>query len=77
MQNEAIRISLRLPRYISINLLHEYAGIEKIGDKLIDKSKLLLEKMSMQNEHIRELMEEHELHANVAPRSPVDLLIIR
>ena len=77
VQNEAIRISLRLPRYISINLLHEYAGIEKIGDKLIDKSKLLLEKMSMQNEHIRELMEEHELHANVPPRSPMDLLNIR
>ena len=77
VQNEANRISLRLPRYISTNLLHEYAGIGKVMDRLLDKNKLLLEKMSMQNKHVRELIEEHHLHTDVLPKSPFDLLIIK
>ena len=45
IQNEAIRICLRLPRYIRISLLHEYASIEPIYTRISKLNLSLLETM--------------------------------
>ena len=74
IQNEAIRICLNLPRYIRIELLHEYAGIEKIIDRLSRTNKRLLKSMAANNEHVSKLCQEHHHHPSMLPRSPLDVL---
>ena len=36
IQNEFIRLSLRLPKYLRTNLIHEAAGLEIIGNRLLE-----------------------------------------
>ena len=65
VQNIAIRICLNLPRYIRVELLHEYAGIGTIIDRLSRTNKQLLKSMAVNNEH----------HLGMLPRSPLDVLV--
>ena len=74
LQNEAIRICLRLPRYIRIDLLHEYAGISTIHQRLEKSNRKLLCSMMNHNEDIRELMRNHDPMRDFKPRSPLDIL---
>ena len=37
IQNEAIRICLKLPKYIRTKLLHEYASLEPIDERIEDE----------------------------------------
>ena len=46
IQNEFIRLSLHLPRYIRTDLIHEAAGLELVTDRLTVLNKRLFEKMS-------------------------------
>ena len=46
IQNEFIRISLKIPRYIRTNLIHEAAGLELVGDRICSLNSKLLEKMN-------------------------------
>ena len=45
LQNEFIRLSLKLPRYIRTSLIHEAAGLEMVEERLIDLNKGLMVKM--------------------------------
>ena len=45
LQNEFIRLSLKLPRYIRTSLIHEAAGLEMVEKRLIDLNKGLMVKM--------------------------------
>ena len=45
IQNEFIRLSLKLPRYIRINLIHEAAGLEMVENRLLDLNQGLMRKM--------------------------------
>ena len=74
IQNEAIRICLRLPRYIRVDLLHEYAGICTIRQRLEKLNTKLLSSMMNNNEDIRELMRNHDSIHDIKPRSPHDVL---
>ena len=74
VQNEAIRICLNLPRYIRIDLLHEYAGIERVEDRITTTNKGLLATMAAKNEHILLLIQQQHLHADLSPKSPLDML---
>ena len=56
IQNEFIRLSLKLPRYIRTSLIHEAAGIELVEKRLIDLNQRLLRKMT-ELETIRNLVE--------------------
>ena len=74
VQNEAIRICLNLPRYIRIDLLHEYAGIERVEDRITTTNKRLLATMAAKNEHIQLMIQQQHLHADLSPKSPLDML---
>ena len=74
IQNEAIRICLRLPRYIRIDLLHEYAGIDTIAERLKILNQRLLATMVSTNEDIKKLVDQQHLTQTLAPKSPLDLL---
>ena len=75
VQNEAIRLCLNLPRYIRIDLLHEYAGIDRIWDRLVKTNRHLLGTMTVTNEHIRKLAQDQPLNNGMSPVSPLDLLM--
>ena len=47
IQNEFLRISLRLPRYLRNELIHQSAGIPKLKDRLIELNCRLMQKMSV------------------------------
>lgn len=65
IQNEAIRLCLNLPKYIRIDLLHEYAGIERIWVRLMKTNRHLLGTMTQSNEHIRKMTQDQPQNQNV------------
>jgi hypothetical protein len=74
VQNEALRICLNLPRYIRIDLLHEYAGIDRVEEGMKKLNKRLLESMTASNKDIGGLVTEQHLHVDMLPKSPLDIL---
>ena len=76
LQNEFIRICLKIPRYIRVDLIHEAAGLELVGDRLKQLSAHLFTKMN-QLPSIQEIV---NLHNNTLPLnrylSPLDLIPI-
>ena len=87
VQNKAIRISLRLHRYVSIGLLHECACLPTIKDRLKTLGKQILTKMRMNNPIIRAMANKREaliirtiretgqISVNRSHRSPLDILL--
>ena len=75
IQNDAIRACLRLPSYIRTSLIHEYAGIAPVKERLKSTSTRLLGKMRSHNEHVKQLMREHDDFGNSQPHSPLDILM--
>ena len=76
IQNEAIRICLRLPRYIRTDLLHEYASIEPIFVRLLMLNRKLLNTMKSKNSHIEALVNCHAPPTDGRHLSPLDNLHI-
>ena len=74
VQNEALRICLNLPRYIRIDLLHEYGGIHRVNEGMQKLNKRLLESMTISNEDIASLVSDQQRHVDMLPKSPLDLL---
>jgi hypothetical protein len=78
IQNAAIRISLHLPAYISIKLLHESSGLPMLFDRLKTLNSRLLNKMCNRSESIRKLKEENaerRLTYDGLYKSPLDIII--
>ena len=74
-QNDAIRACLKLPSYIRTSLIHEYAGIKTVKERLHDTASKLVIKMKNNNEHIKSLIETHENINNNRHVSPLDVLL--
>ena len=74
VQNEALRICLNLPRYIRIDLLHEYGGIDRVEKEIKKLNKHLLNSMSSSNKNIADLISDQHLNADLQPLSPLDIL---
>ena len=74
-QNEAIRICLRLPRYIRVDLLHEYASLNPIKERLVNVNRRLLETMIIHNDDIRDLVQQRNSTQDSLPKSPLDILV--
>ena len=74
IQNIFIRTSLKIPSYLSTNLIHQAAGLEKIDERLRKLNKTLLTKMT-KTEAIQELRSHFE---TIVPlnnyKSPLDVL---
>ena len=87
IQNKAIHIALRLPRYIRITVLHENACLPTVKERLCQLGLGLLAKMKTNNPLVREIVKKHEdeniqrvrqqgLNArNRSHRSPLDILL--
>ena len=86
IQNRAIRICLRLPRYISVKLLHESACLPTVRDRLIQQNTSLLAKMRRGNPLIYDLIHSRErsILKNIlegrmgvirSHRSPLDIIL--
>ena len=69
IQNRAIRLCLRLPRYVSLKLLHESSGLPTIKERLLQLGTKLVAKMREGNPLIRKLIEEKEASNIQAVRS--------
>ena len=87
IQNKAIRISLRLPAYTSIRLLHESSCLPTVKERLNELGQKILAKMRINNPLIRAMGNKREAHVirliretgsidvNRSHRSPLDLLL--
>ena len=76
IRNEAIRICLRLPRYIRTDLLHEYASIEPIFVRLLMLNGKLLNAMKLKIPHIASLVNDHVPPTDHRHLSPLDNLLV-
>ena len=74
IQNEATRVSLKLPKYIRTSLLQEYSGIQNLRQRIINLNRTLLNKMKVQNTHIAQLCQSLENNKNETLKSPIDIL---
>ena len=76
VQNQAIRIGLRIPSYLSINLIHEAACTQKLKERLIDLNKKLLSSMKQNNYHVHSLTQDRPTNVyNQNTKSPMDLIL--
>ena len=87
IQNKAIRISLKLPRYVSVKLLHDSASIPTIKERITELGKKIFTKMRINNPLIRTLGNKREAQiirtirekglngVNRSHRSPIDILL--
>ena len=75
LQNKFIRLALRLPKYISVKLLHDSSGLPYVKDRLFSRATKTLERISANL-----LVEESISSSTVNPawdRFPTPLSIIR
>ena len=75
LQNKFIRLALRLPKYISVKLLHDSSGLPYMKDRLLSRATTTLERISENN-----LVEQSISSNRVNPewdRFPTPLSIIR
>ena len=75
VQNEALRICLKLPKYIRCELLHEYGAIETVKERLLNMSTHLIRKMRLNNDHVKELICNHVDPPERRHESPLDLIM--
>ena len=86
IQNRAIRICLRLPQYVSLDLLHQSACLPRIKERLVQLALTLVTKMRQSNPLIRDMVDNHEskiLHSIIlgqnnvirSHRSPLDIIL--
>ena len=72
IQNRAIRICLRLPRYVSLKLLHESACLPMIKVRLLQLSSKMVTKMKVGNPASGKLISEREARSH--PASPLKFI---
>ena len=86
IQNKAIRICLKLPRYVSVRLLHEGACLPMIKDRLHHLGSRMVAKMKESNPLLKEVILKKEavnLHAIIhqtqnehrSHHSPLDIIL--
>ena len=75
LQSKFIRLALRLPKYISVKLLHDSSGLKYVKDRLLSHATRTLERIST-----NPLVEESISSNKVNPawdRFPIPLSLIR
>ena len=86
VQNKAIRICLRLPRYVSVRLLHDSSCLPTIKERLVQLGSKLVARMEQSNQMMGELLKERRSrhlkstrqhgHISAQPhRSPLDVIL--
>ena len=76
VQNEAIRIGLRLPSYLSIKLIHDAACLSKIEDRFKELNKSLINTMIANNEYIKDLAQNRQTETFITNTlSPIEVIM--
>ena len=87
VQNKAIRICLRLPRYVSLRLLHEASCLPTIKERFLQLGTRLVAKMGASNpllrtvirergdEMLRTIRQHGQVNGNQPHRSPLDIIL--
>ena len=75
LQNKFIRLALRLPKYISVKLLHDSSGLPYVKDRLFSHATKTLERISA-NPLVKESISSNTVNP-VWDRFPTPLSIIR
>ena len=75
IQYDAIRIALRLPKYIRKSLLNEYASIQPIHVRLTSLNTKLLDIMKTRNDHVKGLVQNYSLPNDNSHLSPLDHIL--
>ena len=75
IENESIRASLQLPKYIRTTLLHEYASLEPIKDRLLKLNASLLSRMKLHNDDVKTLCESLPSYESAQPVTPISLIM--
>ena len=81
-----ILLCLHLPRYVSIDLLHQSACLPRIKERLIQLASSLVAKMRQSNPLVRDMVVKHESkilnliiqgqnNTNRSHRSPLDIIL--
>ena len=71
IQNDALRVCLRLPSFIRIGLLHECASIETFEERMLKLNSCLLRKMYTHNPDIKCLVEYYFSENHCHNSSPI------
>ena len=74
IQNEFLRVSLRLPRYLRNDLVHKSAGLSVLKDRLIELNSRLLRKMSVHEVMKESIKNSSNIIALNRYSSPLDFL---
>ena len=87
IQNKALRIVLRLPKYVSIKILHESACLLTVKERMLQLGSKLIQKMGRNNPLIKDILLKKEAEnlttmrqqgTNISSwphRSPLDILL--
>ena len=76
VQNAAIRTILKLPKYISTELLHDASGLPKLHQHTIEFAKLRVTSMHKESPLIDEVIDSyHSVSSNTAHKSPLDHIL--
>ena len=75
LQNQSIRLALRLPKYISVKLLHDSSGFPYVKDRLLSRATRTLERIS-ENPLVEESISSNKVNP-AWDRFPTPLSIIR
>ena len=77
VQNEFIRTCLNLPKYVSINILHEASGLEMIQERMLSLAKKQFTRLKSQD-NVKSLIENRHTTAvneRFKCKGPLDVLI--
>ena len=74
IQNEFIRISLKIPRYIRTSLIHEAAGMELVCDRICSLNSRLMKKMNTQTCIAETITKSNNTIPLNSFKSPLDIL---
>ena len=75
LQNKFIRLALRLPKYISVKLLHDSSGLPYVKDRLFSRATKTLERIS-ENPLVEESISSNKVNP-AWDRFPTPLSVIR
>ena len=75
VQNDALRICLKLPKYIRIKLLHDYASMLSLDERFKIFNLKLLCTMKSFNPHIQDLIANHKSKDTSNLQSPLDVIL--
>ena len=75
LQNAAIRCSLKIPKYISSEILHDASGLQKLHDHSVSFAQLRIKSMSKDSPIVQDTIEQYQIvQHKLTHKSPLDYI---